>query len=125
MKAFLLALLAAALCAERAHSLFCFSCDDSASNWGCLRPVMCPSEANYCVTTYVGAGIGGYSRQSISKGCAPVCPSAGINLGVLAASISCCSSFLCNISGASSVKVSYTVLATALLALFVSLRAGL
>uniref|UniRef100_K7FHV3 UPAR/Ly6 domain-containing protein n=1 Tax=Pelodiscus sinensis TaxID=13735 RepID=K7FHV3_PELSI len=113
------------LCVEAAHALFCFSCEDSASNWGCLSPVACPSEANYCVTTYVGATIGGQSGQSISKGCAPVCPSAGINLGVLAASISCCSSFLCNISGASSVKVSYMVLATALLALFVSLRAGL
>ncbi|XP_067386166.1 lymphocyte antigen 6E-like [Emydura macquarii macquarii] len=119
MKAFLLALLTAVLCVERAHSLVCFSCKDESSNWACMTPTTCPSDANYCVTTYLGAGIGGQSGQSISKGCSSICPSAGINLGVIAASVSCCSSFLCNISGASSLKVNYLVMAIAILTSFI------
>uniref|UniRef100_A0A8C3I1A9 Snake toxin/toxin-like domain-containing protein n=1 Tax=Chrysemys picta bellii TaxID=8478 RepID=A0A8C3I1A9_CHRPI len=68
---------------------------------------------------------GGHSGQSISKGCASVCPNSGINIGIAAASVSCCSSSLCNISGATSVKVSYSVLAMAILASFFYIRAGL
>ncbi|KAG6921923.1 lymphocyte antigen 6E-like, partial [Chelydra serpentina] len=108
-----------------AHSLVCFTCQDASSNWDCLSSTTCQSDENYCVTTYLGGGIGGHSGQSISKGCAAVCPSVGINIGILAASVSCCSSFLCNISGASSVKVSYSVLAMAILASFIYIRAGL
>ncbi|CAM4493771.1 unnamed protein product [Lepidochelys olivacea] len=89
MKAFLLALLVAVLCVEQAHSLVCFTCTDASSNWGCLASTICPSDANYCVTTYIGAGIGGHS------------------------------------GGASSVKVSYSVLAMAILASFIYIRAGL
>ncbi|XP_053875316.1 lymphocyte antigen 6E-like [Malaclemys terrapin pileata] len=125
MKAFLLTLLVAVLCVEQAHSLVCFTCKDASSNWECLGSTICPSDENYCVTTYLGAGIGGHSKQSISKGCASICPSGGINIGIAAASVSCCSSFLCNISGATSVKVSYSVLAMAILASFVYIRAGL
>ncbi|XP_030409771.1 lymphocyte antigen 6E-like [Gopherus evgoodei] len=125
MKAFLLTLLVAVLCVEQAHSLVCFTCKDASSNWDCLASTTCQSDENYCVTTYFGAGIGGHSGQSISKGCASVCPSGGINIGIAATSVSCCSSFLCNISGATSVKVSYSVLAMAILASFVYIRAGL
>ncbi|XP_065442410.1 lymphocyte antigen 6E-like isoform X1 [Chrysemys picta bellii] len=125
MKAFLLTLLVAVLCVEQAHSLLCFTCKDASSNWECLGSTTCQSDENYCVTTYVGAGIGGHSGQSISKGCASVCPNSGINIGIAAASVSCCSSSLCNISGATSVKVSYSVLAMAILASFVYIRAGL
>lgn len=62
---------------------------------------------------------GGKSGQSISKGCSPICPSAGINLGIAAASVYCCDSFLCNISGSSSVKASYAVLALGVLVSFI------
>ncbi|XP_044863548.1 lymphocyte antigen 6E-like [Mauremys mutica] len=129
MKAFLLTLLVAVLCSSLAHSLVCFTCKDASSNWDCLASTTCASDENYCVTMYLGAGIGGHSGQSISKGCASVCPSAapggGINIGIAAASVSCCSSFLCNTSGASSVKVTYLVLAMAILATFIYIRAGL
>ncbi|XP_039377607.1 lymphocyte antigen 6E-like [Mauremys reevesii] len=125
MKAFLLTLLVAVLCVEQAHSLVCFTCKDASSNWDCLASTTCASDENYCVTKYVGAGIGGHSGQSISKGCASVCPSGGVNIGIAAASVSCCSSILCNTSGASSVKVSYSLLAMAILASFVYIRAGL
>ncbi|XP_065254993.1 lymphocyte antigen 6E-like [Emys orbicularis] len=125
MKAFLLTLLVVVLCVEQAHSLVCFTCKDASSNLECLGSTTCQSDENYCVTTYVGAGIGGHSGQSITKGCASVCPSGGMNIGIAAASVSCCSSFLCNTSGASHVKVSYSVLATAIMASFVYIRAGL
>ncbi|KAF7237176.1 Lymphocyte antigen 6E [Varanus komodoensis] len=60
--------------------------------------------------------VGGYSKQSISKGCVPICPASGVNIGIMAASVNCCSSFLCNISGASSVKSNQLVLAAGMLA---------
>lgn len=41
-----------------AHTLVCFSCSDASSNWGCLKPVTCGENENYCVTTYVGVGLG-------------------------------------------------------------------
>ncbi|NXW38511.1 LY6E protein, partial [Phaetusa simplex] len=102
-----------------AHTLVCFSCSDASSNWACLTPVRCGENENHCVTTYVGVGLGGKSGQSISKGCSPICPSAGINLGIAAASVYCCDSFLCNISGSSSVKASYAVLALGVLVSFI------
>nr|XP_013800314.1 PREDICTED: lymphocyte antigen 6E-like [Apteryx mantelli mantelli] len=102
-----------------AHTLICFSCSDASSNWACLKPVKCGENENHCVTTYVGVGIGSKSGQSISKGCSPICPSAGINLGIAAASVYCCDSFLCNISGSSNVKASYMVLALGILVSFI------
>ncbi|XP_006031128.1 lymphocyte antigen 6E-like [Alligator sinensis] len=116
MKAFLFALLAAVLCVEPAHLLVCFTCNDASSNWACLTPVACSDGENHCVTTYFSASVGSQSGQTISKGCASICPNAGINLGIAAASVTCCDSFLCNISGASGVKASYTVMATGILA---------
>uniref|UniRef100_A0A674JXE4 Snake toxin/toxin-like domain-containing protein n=1 Tax=Terrapene triunguis TaxID=2587831 RepID=A0A674JXE4_9SAUR len=38
-----------------AHSLVCFTCKDASSNWACLGSTICPSDENYCVTTYLGA----------------------------------------------------------------------
>uniref|UniRef100_A0A8D2QI30 UPAR/Ly6 domain-containing protein n=1 Tax=Zonotrichia albicollis TaxID=44394 RepID=A0A8D2QI30_ZONAL len=102
-----------------AHTLVCFSCSDASSNWACLTPVQCGENENHCVTTYVGVGLGGKSGQSISKGCSPICPSAGINLGIAAASVYCCDSFLCNISGSSSVRASSTILALGILISFI------
>uniref|UniRef100_H9GQH3 UPAR/Ly6 domain-containing protein n=1 Tax=Anolis carolinensis TaxID=28377 RepID=H9GQH3_ANOCA len=91
------------------------------SNWGCWRWQFCSSDDNYCATTYIGGGIGNFMPISISKGCVPVCPQAGINIGIAAASVKCCSSFLCNISGASSVQANHLVLAAGILASFLYL----
>ncbi|NXH22023.1 LY6E protein, partial [Bucco capensis] len=115
-------LLAALLCVEQAHSLVCFSCSDASSNWACLKPVKCGDNEKHCVTSYVGVGIGEWgskSGQSISKGCSPICPSAGINLGIAAASVYCCDSFLCNISGSSSIKANSMVLVLGVLLSFI------
>ncbi|XP_019383788.1 PREDICTED: lymphocyte antigen 6E-like [Gavialis gangeticus] len=125
MKTFLFALLAAVLCVEPAHLLVCFSCKDASSNWACLTPVTCSEGEDHCVTTYFSTSVGSHSGQTISKGCASICPNAGINIGLAAASVTCCDSFLCNISGASSVKASYTVMAMGILASIICiLRVG-
>ncbi|XP_072855521.1 lymphocyte antigen 6E [Pogona vitticeps] len=118
MKASFALLLAACLSVEKAFSLVCWYCDNVDDNWGCWRWQFCSNSDNYCATTYVGAGIGGYSSQSISKGCVPICPQAGINVGLAAVSVKCCSSSLCNISAASSVKMNHWVFALGILASF-------
>uniref|UniRef100_A0A2D4G8U8 UPAR/Ly6 domain-containing protein n=1 Tax=Micrurus corallinus TaxID=54390 RepID=A0A2D4G8U8_MICCO len=116
MKAPLAILLAACLCVDGVFSLICWSCENAESNWGCWRTQICSNEDSYCVTTYTGADIGGYSGQSINKGCAPVCPRGGIDIGIAAMSVHCCSSFLCNISGANSIQINHLVLALGTLA---------
>ncbi|XP_026571804.1 lymphocyte antigen 6E-like [Pseudonaja textilis] len=118
MKAPLAILLAACLCVDGVFSLVCWSCDNVESNSQCWGMQTCSEGDNYCATTYSGGGIGGYSTQSISKGCVPVCPNVGVDIGIAAISVHCCSSFLCNISGANSIQINHLVLALALLASF-------
>lgn len=55
-------------------------------------------------------------KQSISKGCSPTCPQAGIDLGIMAFSVKCCDTLLCNTSGAVSVKSSSLMLTVGALA---------
>ncbi|XP_053251147.1 lymphocyte antigen 6E-like [Podarcis raffonei] len=118
MKASFAILLAACLCVQRASSLVCWYCEGAESNWGCWRWQICSDSETSCATVYVGAGLAGYSSQSITKGCVPVCPQMGVNLGFAATSVSCCSSFLCNINGASSVKTNHLILAAGIAASF-------
>ncbi|XP_030405336.1 lymphocyte antigen 6E-like [Gopherus evgoodei] len=99
----------------KAHSLVCFICKDASSNWGCLAPTIYRSGENNCVTEYSIFETGGQSGQSISKRFSVDCPGG----------VSCCSFSFCNFSSASSLKVSYSVLAMAPLASFVYVRAGL
>uniref|UniRef100_A0A674J9W8 Snake toxin/toxin-like domain-containing protein n=1 Tax=Terrapene triunguis TaxID=2587831 RepID=A0A674J9W8_9SAUR len=56
------------------HSLVCFTCKDASSNWGCLAPTICRSGENYCVTTYLGAGIGKQCQASSTPWGAPYLP---------------------------------------------------
>uniref|UniRef100_A0A8D2DSH6 Lymphocyte antigen 6 family member E n=1 Tax=Sciurus vulgaris TaxID=55149 RepID=A0A8D2DSH6_SCIVU len=58
MRVFLPVLLAALLGVEPVHSLVCFSCVDQNSNLYCLKPTVCSSSDNYCVTISASAGIG-------------------------------------------------------------------
>uniref|UniRef100_A0A098LY58 Lymphocyte antigen 6E-like protein n=1 Tax=Eublepharis macularius TaxID=481883 RepID=A0A098LY58_EUBMA len=116
MKATFAALLAVLLCVERASSLTCFHCDSKESNWNCLNMKKCSETDNYCITKYIGGGVGENHKQSISKGCSPNCPQAGVDLGIMAFSMKCCNTHLCNVSGAMGVKSSFTVLAVGTLA---------
>ncbi|XP_048338580.1 lymphocyte antigen 6E-like [Sphaerodactylus townsendi] len=116
MKATLAAFLAVLLCVERVSSLVCFHCDNESTNWNCLSMKTCDDTDKYCVTKYLGGGYGENRKQSISKGCSPMCPQGGVDLGVMAFSVKCCETHLCNVSGAAGVKSSFTVLAVGALA---------
>ncbi|KAJ7338201.1 hypothetical protein JRQ81_010884 [Phrynocephalus forsythii] len=54
--------------------------------------------------------------QSITKDCSTHCPKGGLDLGVMAFSINCCETSLCNTSGAISVKSNCLLLAMGTLA---------
>ncbi|XP_025925241.1 lymphocyte antigen 6E-like [Apteryx rowi] len=126
MKAFLLAVLVITLCTERAFSLTCFTCKDATSNFQCLSTTTCADYEKYCLTTYSSTGLGNNHSQRITKKCSAVCPSINLNIGVAGVATSCCETSLCNISGASSVKTSYTMIAAGALASLVCvLRLGL
>lgn len=95
-------LLAMLLAAGPARALVCFSCTNQKSNLYCLKPTVCSSSDNYCVTMAASGGIGnlvdfGYS---LNKGCSSVCPGPSVDVGVVAVGTHCCQSFLCNFSAA-------------------------
>ncbi|XP_068528876.1 lymphocyte antigen 6E-like [Anas acuta] len=116
MKPSLLVVLAVALCAERAFSLSCFTCKDASSNIQCMNIATCSDHEKYCLTTYSTTGLGNDRKQHITKKCSAFCPSIDVNIGIAGVATSCCETSLCNISGASSVKTSYTMIAVGVLA---------
>ncbi|NXI02198.1 LY6E protein, partial [Pachycephala philippinensis] len=107
-------------------SLTCFSCNDATSNIQCLSTTKCSENEKYCLTTYSTTGTGecgafprlwGQSgAQRITKKCSAFCPSIDLNIGIAGVATSCCETSLCNISGASSVKTSATILTLGVLA---------
>ncbi|XP_017931041.1 lymphocyte antigen 6E [Manacus vitellinus] len=112
----LLAALVLALCTDRASSLTCFSCKDATSNIHCLGTTKCSDNEKYCLTTYSTTGMGSDKNQRITKKCSAYCPTIDLNIGIAGVATSCCQTSLCNISGASSVKTSATIIALGLLA---------
>ncbi|KFO80105.1 Lymphocyte antigen 6E, partial [Cuculus canorus] len=99
-----------------AFSLTCFTCKDATSNLQCLNTVTCSDHEKYCLTTYSTTGYGNDRNQRISKRCSAFCPSIDLNIGIAGVATNCCETSLCNISGASSVKTSYTMIALGALA---------
>ncbi|XP_068028089.1 lymphocyte antigen 6E-like isoform X2 [Anomalospiza imberbis] len=116
MKLFLLVVLGVALCTESAFSLTCFSCKDATSNIHCLSTTTCSENEKYCLTTYTTSGTGSDRSQRITKKCSAFCPTIDLNIGIAGVATSCCETSLCNISGASSVKTSSTILTLGVLA---------
>ncbi|XP_071409847.1 lymphocyte antigen 6E-like [Pithys albifrons albifrons] len=126
MKAFLVALLAAVLCAQPASSLFCYICENEHSNWNCLKSYKCDDHEHFCTTTYSSAGLGKDVGHRITKKCSAECPETNVNFGVAAFSTKCCTTSFCNFSGATSVKTSYAVMLLGIAAsLICAIRAGL
>ncbi|XP_077346655.1 lymphocyte antigen 6E-like [Lithobates pipiens] len=104
-------LLLAALCIGTAYSLSCYTCTAATSNSNCQTATTCPASATYCETIVGSATLLGVSATSITKSCAASCTaSSGSALGVASASTTCCTTDLCNISGAISIKSSYSVI---------------
>ncbi|KYO45280.1 lymphocyte antigen 6E [Alligator mississippiensis] len=126
MKASLLALLAAVLCVDLGYSLHCYVCSEEPSNLNCLASKKCASHEKYCMTTFVSGGLRNEKDFRISKKCSEDCSKSNVNLGLSAISTNCCDTWLCNVSGASSVKTSFAVMAFGVLASFLCvLRVGL
>ncbi|XP_065485493.1 lymphocyte antigen 6E-like [Caloenas nicobarica] len=116
MKTSLLVVLVVALCTESAFSLMCFTCKDATSNVHCLSPTTCSDHEKYCVTTYSTMGFSNDRNQRITKKCSAFCPTIDLNIGIAGVASSCCETSLCNVSGASSVKTSYTMITLGILA---------
>ncbi|NXS52817.1 LY6E protein, partial [Brachypteracias leptosomus] len=99
-------------------SLRCFTCEDASSNLHCLGTTTCSENEKYCLTTYSSTGLGECDdrKQRINKKCSAYCPTIDLNIGIAGVATSCCETSLCNISGASSIKTSSTMIALGVLA---------
>ncbi|XP_040208078.1 lymphocyte antigen 6E-like [Rana temporaria] len=107
-------LLVTALCVGSALSLQCYTCSGQSSNTNCMTPTTCSASDTNCKTSVVAGGLGSLSGASITKTCTAVCTETGFNAVVVSTSVSCCTTDLCNTSGASSIKSTYTMLVVAL-----------
>ncbi|XP_063156360.1 lymphocyte antigen 6E-like [Candoia aspera] len=120
MKTLLIAFLAAVICTEKVHSLSCYSCENEPSNWNCMSMKKCAESDNYCTTikTINKGRNGGSDDYRISKRCAPTCNENFMDTGSSSVATKCCQFSFCNISGATSVKISNMVLVLGILASF-------
>ncbi|NWH36273.1 LY6E protein, partial [Chloropsis hardwickii] len=108
-----------------ASSLFCYVCDNEHSNWNCLNRYKCEDHEKYCLTLYSTTGYGNNIGQRITKKCSVDCPETNVNFGVAAYSTKCCSTHLCNFSGANSIRINYAVILLGILgSLICVLRVG-
>ncbi|KAJ1194687.1 hypothetical protein NDU88_003973 [Pleurodeles waltl] len=107
MKVVLVALLAAALCVGIVHSLACYTCTNQGSNSKCMTATNCTSDATACQTV-VGNYLVGIT---VTKTCSSSCVPTSLTVLGVGTTTSCCSTDLCNVSGATSVKTSYLLLA--------------
>ncbi|NXX40306.1 LY6E protein, partial [Tricholaema leucomelas] len=99
-------------------SLTCFSCKDATSNIQCFSMTTCADHEKFCLTSYSTTGYGKCKdrKHLIDKKCSAYCPTVDLNIGIASIATSCCETNLCNVSGASSVKTSYSMIALGVLA---------
>ncbi|XP_042555944.1 prostate stem cell antigen isoform X1 [Dipodomys spectabilis] len=97
MKAVLLVLVAAGVALQPGAALQCYSCTAQVSNQDCLNVKNCTQGQTQCWTSRVRA-IGLVTL--ISKGCTSECVDDAENYYVGKKNITCCSTDLCNTSGA-------------------------
>ncbi|KAM4603138.1 lymphocyte antigen 6E-like [Discoglossus pictus] len=111
MEALKVVLLVTALCIGTAYSLSCYTCTGEISNANCMTATNCTvGMDSYCMTSVASASVVGVSAGSITKECTAFCSPTNIGFLGVSSSVSCCSTNLCNVSGASSVKTSYAML---------------
>ncbi|KAM9626983.1 prostate stem cell antigen [Trichechus inunguis] len=96
MKAVFLALVAAGLVLQPGSALQCYSCKDKASNADCQHVQNCTSTETECYTEHIRA----IGLTVISKGCSSHCVEDSQDYLVGKKNVTCCSTDLCNISGA-------------------------
>ncbi|XP_040208077.1 lymphocyte antigen 6E-like [Rana temporaria] len=107
-------LLVIALCVGSALSLKCYTCNAQSTNTNCMTATNCSATDTNCMTSVFAGGIGSLSGASITKTCTAVCTETGFNAVVVSTKVTCCTTDLCNTSGASSIKFTYTILVVAL-----------
>ncbi|XP_012880662.1 PREDICTED: prostate stem cell antigen isoform X3 [Dipodomys ordii] len=106
MKAVLLVLVAAGLALQPGAALQCYSCTAQVSNQDCLNVKNCTPGQTQCWTSRVRA-IGLVTL--ISKGCTSECVDDAENYYVGKKNITCCSTDLCNTSGAHALQPATTL----------------
>ncbi|XP_053571935.1 lymphocyte antigen 6E-like [Bombina bombina] len=105
-----------------AYSLSCYTCTGQSSNAQCMTAANCTASETSCETTVVAGGIGALSAAVITKQCVASCTASSFGVSAASTTVSCCNTDLCNISGAFSVKSSYTILALSMVLLLALLR---
>ncbi|XP_032078234.1 lymphocyte antigen 6E-like [Thamnophis elegans] len=120
MKTLLVTFLLAVVCTEKVYSLACYYCENEPSNWNCMTMKKCSERDKYCTTikTVRQGRHGEADDYSISKRCVPTCDENYIDSGSSSVATKCCTSSLCNISGAASVKLNNMVLVLGILGSF-------
>ncbi|XP_059251245.1 prostate stem cell antigen isoform X1 [Mustela nigripes] len=108
MKAVLLALLAVGLALQPGSALRCYSCKAQASNHDCQHVQNCTSSETHCWTERIRV-VDIVTR--ISKGCMSHCVDDAQNYYVGKKNITCCSTDLCNASGAHALRPAAVTLA--------------
>uniref|UniRef100_M3XSM3 Prostate stem cell antigen n=1 Tax=Mustela putorius furo TaxID=9669 RepID=M3XSM3_MUSPF len=112
MKAVLLALLAVGLALQPGSALRCYSCKAQASNHDCQHVQNCTSSESTCPDAAGSLEVvtRGDSKV-ISKGCMSHCVDDAQNYYVGKKNITCCSTDLCNASGAHALRPAAVTLA--------------
>ncbi|XP_040288602.1 lymphocyte antigen 6E-like [Bufo bufo] len=114
MAAYTSLLLVIALCAATVYSLQCYTCELESSNSNCLTETNCTSNATSCLTSVASGSAGGVSATAIIKRCAVSCTPLTTTISGVTATVTCCSTDLCNFSGSTSIKSSYAAIILAL-----------
>ncbi|XP_075128038.1 lymphocyte antigen 6E-like [Leptodactylus fuscus] len=108
-----------------AYSLTCYTCMTQSSNSDCLiTQTPCGSGEGYCRTSVALVSWAGISSASITKTCAAACQESSSSFIGASASVSCCSTDLCNISGGASIKSSYAAILLALGSILIILKSS-
>ncbi|KAM4688891.1 lymphocyte antigen 6E-like [Discoglossus pictus] len=116
MEALKVILLVTALCIGTAFSLQCYTCTGESSNANCMTATNCTAGSDsYCKTSVIAGGIGALTYATITKECASTCVETNLGIVVYSSSISCCSTNLCDTSGAPGMKSGYAMLALSVL----------
>lgn len=101
MQAVLLVLLASGLALQPGAALQCYSCKAQVSNADCKHVQNCTTSETQCWTERIRAvGI----LTIISKGCSAHCEGDSQNYYVGKKNVTCCSTNLCNASGAHALR---------------------
>ncbi|PKU34702.1 lymphocyte antigen 6e-like [Limosa lapponica baueri] len=123
MKAVLIALLVAVLCARQGKELWKLGEPDGEDE-NTRREIRDNTGRRSCPflsILHLGKDMG----YRITKKCSADCPEANVNFGVAAYSTKCCKTSLCNFSGANSIKISYGVMLLGIVASMICvIRAG-